>query len=523
VSGHVPLWRFSAYFLRLGATGFGGPIALAGFMQRDLVEDRRWISAQDYTDGLALAQLAPGPLAAQLAIYLGFVRAGTLGATLVGICFILPSFLIVWALAVAYVRFGGLPWMQSLFYGIGAAVIGIIARSALKLTTLTLRRSALLWGIAVVMALTTAWTEREIAWLFVLAGVVTAGLAIRARDRGPADRGVPVVAVMALASPPAVAMVPSLPNIFWVFAKAGAFVFGSGLAIVPFLYGDLVQTQGWLDDRQFLDAVAVAMITPGPVVITVAFIGYLVGGAEGMTVAAIAVFLPVYLFVVLPAPYFRRHRDQPVVKGFVDGVSAAATGAIAGAAYVLATRAISDVTTGVMAMLTFVVLVRWRVSELWVIAAAAAIGLVMHASPVLAEQRPAPESGPTVLFMCPKGAAKSVLASAYFTALARERGLNVRVESAGTDPDAQVAPAVAAHLKKQAIEIPIAAPQKVTAPQWQRADVIISIGCDLTGLAPPPGKLVKWDEVPALSEDFGRADAAIRARVIALVDELLKK
>ena len=373
-------WRLYAYFLRLGAAGFGGPIALAGFMQRDLVEERRWISRQDYLDGLALAQLAPGPLAAQLAMYLGYVRAGVAGATIVSICFVLPSFLMVWAISAAYVRFGGLEWMQALFYGVGAAVIGIIARSAHKLTRLTLGRDAVLWTIFAVMAVTTAWSEREIVWLFVLAGVLTATLAsVRARKHATAagERGLP--ALFALSLPAAVApMAPSLPNVFWVFAKAGAFVFGSGLAIVPFLYGELVQAHAWLNDRQFLDAVAVAMITPGPVVITVAFVGYLVAGPWGMTVAALGVFLPVYVFVVLPAPYFRRHRDQPVIKGFVQGVSAAATGAIAGAAYVLASRALVDAWTAAIAVLTFIVLARWKISELWLIAAAAAAGLLLR-------------------------------------------------------------------------------------------------------------------------------------------------
>lgn len=374
----VPLWRFYAYFLRLGAAGFGGPIALAGFMQRDLVEDRRWIARQDYLDGLALAQLAPGPLAAQLAMYLGYVRAGTLGATVVSICFVLPSFLMVWALSVAYVRFGGLPWMQALFYGIGAAVIGIIARSAHKLTRLTLATDPTLWIIFGVMALATAWTEREIVWLFLLAGAVTvvAGL-WHASSSEPSSARLRGVGLLTLGVPGAAGtLVPSLPNVFWLFAKAGAFVFGSGLAIVPFLYGELVQTHGWLTDRQFLDAVAVAMITPGPVVITVAFIGYLVAGPWGMTVAAFGVFLPVYLFVVIPAPYFRRHRAQPVVKAFVAGVSAAATGAIAGAAYVLATRALIDWTTAALALATYVVLARWKISELWAIAGAGALGLM---------------------------------------------------------------------------------------------------------------------------------------------------
>ncbi|BCS34909.1 chromate resistance transporter [Luteitalea sp. TBR-22] len=376
---HVPAWQFYLYFLRLGATGFGGPIALAGFMQRDLVEQKRWISREDYTDGLALAQLAPGPLAAQLAIYLGYVRGGRVGATIVAACFILPSFLMVWALSVAYVRFGGLPWMQALFYGIGAVVIGVIARSAQKLTALTLGRSPLLWAIFGVMAITTAWTEREIAWMFIAAGVLTTLIATWRMAREERQLDASGAGLFALASAPlaTAAVPPTLTTVFWVFVKAGAFVFGSGLAIVPFLYGEIVQVQGWLTDRQFLDAVAVAMITPGPVVITVAFIGYLAAGTWGMTAAAVGVFLPVYVFVVLPAPYFRKHRSQPQIKGFVDGVSAAATGAIAGAAWVLATRALVDAWTVLLAVTAFVVLWRWKVSELWLIAGGALVGLLV--------------------------------------------------------------------------------------------------------------------------------------------------
>src|SRR3954454_11920548 len=166
----VSLVRFAGYFLRLGTFGFGGPIALAGHMQQDLVDDRHWISKQDYVEGLALAQLAPGPLAAQLAIYLGYVRNGIVGATAVAVAFVLPSFLMVLALSAAYVRYGGLKWMQAIFYGIGASVIAIIARSAYKLTKLTLGKDKLLWGIFVVLAVTTAWTSREIVWLFLVAG-----------------------------------------------------------------------------------------------------------------------------------------------------------------------------------------------------------------------------------------------------------------------------------------------------------------------------------------------------------------
>jgi len=368
----VPLPRFVGYFLWLGTVGFGGPIALAGHMQQDLVDERGWISKADYLEGLALAQLAPGPLAAQLAIYLGYLRAGILGATAVGIAFVLPSFLMVLALSAAYVRFGGLSWMQGMFYGIGAAVIGIIARSAFKLTKLTLGKDRLLWGIFVILAVSTAWTSREIIWLFLLSGVV-------------------VVMIKAPPSPaPARTMLPGffalgvagtdnqLLQIFLYFAKAGLFVFGSGLAVVPFLYGGAVQEHHWITDHQFLDAVAVAMITPGPVVITVAFIGYLVAGVPGAVAAALGIFLPLYLVVVLLAPSYKRWAKNPQLNAFVRGVTAAATGAIAGAVIVLARRSVYDVPTLLICGISLAVLFRWKVPEPLLIACAAVAGLVLH-------------------------------------------------------------------------------------------------------------------------------------------------
>ena len=363
-----------AYFLRLGTLGFGGPIALAGYMQRDLVEQKRWISKQDYVEGLALAQLAPGPLAAQLAIYLGWVRGGFWGGTLVGVAFIVPSFLMVLALSALYVRFGGLPWMQGAFYGIGAAVIAIIGRSAYKLVRLTLRQDRLLWTIFGVSALVTAWTEQEIVWLFLAAGLLV--LAVRAwRPTATALTVLPGLAWL-WTGLHGVADHALLLRIALVFAEAGAVVFGSGLAIVPFLRGTVVGEYHWLNDQQFLDAVAVAMITPGPVVITVAFIGYLVAGPLGATVAALGVFLPCWALVVGPAPWFRTHAGNPQVRAFVDGVTAAATGAIAGAAVVLGRRAIFDGPTAVVAALTLAVLVyAKKVPEPLVIVAAGVGGI----------------------------------------------------------------------------------------------------------------------------------------------------
>jgi chromate transporter len=366
------LTQFVGYFLWLGAVGFGGPIALAGHMQQDLVDERGWVRKEDYLEGLALAQLAPGPLAAQLAIYLGYLRAGVLGATAVGVAFVLPSFLMVLALSAAYVRFGGLPWMQGMFYGIGAAVIGIIARSAFKLTKLTLGKDKLLWAIFAVLAVSTAWTSQEIIWFFLLGGVVAVVVkAFPARERARTSVSLLFPAI-------SLGTNNSLLQIFLYFAKAGMFVFGSGLAVVPFLYGGTVQGHHWLTDHQFVDAVAVAMITPGPVVITVAFIGYLVAGVAGATAAALGIFLPVYLVVILLAPSYKRWAKNPQLNAFVRGVTAAATGAIAGAVVVLARRSVYDLPTILICAASLAVLFRWKVPEPVLITCAAVTGLLLH-------------------------------------------------------------------------------------------------------------------------------------------------
>ncbi len=375
------LRAFLLYFLRLGTFGFGGPIALAGHMQQDLVEQRGWISAQEFKEGLALAQLAPGPLAAQLAMYLGWVRARRLGATLVALAFVGPSFLMVLVLSELYVRFGGLPWMAGLFYGIGAAVIAIIARSVLKLVRMTLGRDQLLWCLFTASGVVTAWTESEIIWVFLVCGLVP--MLLRGRQRTPATSALaflPAVPGLAtgLGGPASVGV---LWKILGYFAGAGLFVFGSGLAIVPFLYGGVVQQFRWLTERQFIDAVAVSMITPGPVVITVAFIGYLVAGVAGATLAAIGVFLPVYLVVVFLAPHFHRVAQNRQVKVFVDGVTAAATGAIAGAAVILGRRSLLDLPTVLIALVTLALLLAPRkIPEPVLIVAAGLVGLALKSA-----------------------------------------------------------------------------------------------------------------------------------------------
>lgn len=348
------LRALTLYFLRLGTFGFGGPIALVGNMHRDLVEDRRWISPREYEEGLALAQLAPGPLAAQLATYLGWVRGGLLGGTLISITFVAPSLVMVLALAAAYVRYGALPWMHGAFYGIGAAVIAIIARSAVKLFDKTLKRDRLLWGIALVNALATALSASEYVSLIIGGGVLA--VLVRKPPRA-ATAMAPLFLLTGVKGPASVA---TLGKLVVYFATASMLVFGSGLAVVPFLHGGVVEHHAWLTERQFLDAVAVAMITPGPVVITVAFIGYLVAGLAGALAAAIGMFVPCYLVVVVFAPHYRRLASHGRIALFVSGVTAGAVGAIAGAVLVLARRSLIDVPTIVIAVASLALLTRFK-------------------------------------------------------------------------------------------------------------------------------------------------------------------
>lgn len=371
------LWQLMLYFLRLGTLGFGGPVALVGYMQRDLVEQRGWITEADYKEGLALAQIAPGPLAAQLAIYLGYVHHRRLGATVTGIAFVLPSFLIVVALGWAYTLFGGLAWMQAVFYGVAAAVIGIMTISAHKLATKNLGRDRLLWGIFIILAAVTAITQSEIAWLVIAAGVIV--WLVRCKPTfGSSAYSVAfplqLTQVLASAGDPNI-----LIQITVFFAKAGTFVFGSGLAIVPFLYGGIVVEHHWLTDKQFVDAVAVAMITPGPVVITTGFIGYLIAGLPGASVAAIATFVPCYVITVMAAPYFKKYGKRPGLIAFVDGLTAAAVGAIAGSVVVLAQRSITDFLTAALAVGTTALLWKFKkIPEPVIVAAAAFIGFIIY-------------------------------------------------------------------------------------------------------------------------------------------------
>ncbi|MHB1920771.1 MAG: chromate efflux transporter [Chitinophagaceae bacterium] len=367
------LLRLILYFLKLGTTGFGGPIALLGYMHDDLVEKRGWLTEEEYLRGLALSQISPGPLAAQFAIYIGYIKNKLKGATLVGIAFVLPSFLMVLALGMLYKSYNGLPWVQTLFYGIGAAVIAIIAKSAYKLARTTCTNKKGLWIIFFILFAITAITAQEVIWFLLLGGI--AGILLY--DSPKFGGKIPTASAILAAWPISGDHLNDLKNIFFFFLKAGIFVFGSGLAIIPFLHMGVVQQFHWLNEHQFLDAVAVAMITPGPVVITVGFIGYLVGSFTGALVAAIAIFFPVWLIIVIATPFYERVAHNSKIKAFVAGITAATAGAIAGAVVILGKGSIKDIPTTLIALGTLGLLMKYKIPEPIIIVIAGIVGLLL--------------------------------------------------------------------------------------------------------------------------------------------------
>jgi len=364
------------YFLKLGTTGFGGPVPLAGYMERDLVEKRGWVTKEEYVRGLAFSKLAPGPFATQLALYIGFIRSKILGATLVGIFFILPSFLMVVGLAMVYLQYGEMPWMSAAFYGISAAVLGIMIRSAYKLARTALGTKTMLWILFGISAIATALLEGEPIWLLIAAGLINLIYFSKGKffSRNKLRLFIPAYILDAV---PILTSSRSFLDLFLYFVQAGSVVFGSGLAIVPFLYGGVVQQYHWLTDKQFVDAVAVAMITPGPVVITVAFIGYLVSALPGAIAAALGVFLPVYLFVIILTPFYERIAKYPGVSAFIMGVTAATTGAIVGSLFNLGRHSLADYPSMVIAGVTVILLFRFKIPEPVIVIVAAVIGLVL--------------------------------------------------------------------------------------------------------------------------------------------------
>ena len=366
------------YYLRLGALGFGGPVALCAQMEKELVQERRWLSKEEMRDGIAVCQSLPGPLAIQVGIFISYLRGGFWGAWAGGWAFILPNFIIVSALGALYVHFSGLPILTAIFYGVSPAVIALILHSCYRLAKLGME-DWLQWIIAAACFAITVAVRAEVAPLFMAAGIIGIlyyGSLFRRRSPSPS-----LTAMSAGAGIGKVAGLPILGKLLFFFLKAGSLTFGSGLVIVPFLEKGLVQNTGWLNEREFLVAVAIGMISPGPVVITATFVGYLVAGFWGATVSTIGIFLPSFLLVLLVAPILVRHRAQPNVQGFVKGAYAAAIGTILGAAVLLGKIAIGDWLTALIAATSLIVLFRWKVSNPMPVAATAIVGII--AFPIL--------------------------------------------------------------------------------------------------------------------------------------------
>lgn len=366
----ISLKGLGTYFLYLGTIGFGGPAALTQRMDEDLVEEKKWLTKEEYVEGFALSQLAPGPLAAQMAIYIGWLKYGNLGAAWIGLLFCLPSFLMCLAIGYLYVKFGSLPWIESVFYIAGPAVVAVIVNSSYSLFKKTSKEDRFTIFIWFLSAIYTAFYEEESILLFMTSGLA---LALIRRFGFKSNLFFGLYPVLFFASE-AKANSEVLTKIAIYFTKAGAFVFGSGLAIVPFLHTGVVKDFGWLTERQFLDAIAVAMITPGPVVITTAFIGYLVSGLSGASVAAIATFFPCYLITIVCAPFFYKISRNKFINDAVTGVTVAAVGAIAGACFVIGKRTLLDPFAVFAALVSLGLLLKYKLKEPILILSAALIG-----------------------------------------------------------------------------------------------------------------------------------------------------
>jgi chromate transporter len=385
-TGRIPIRDLVRYYLRLGVLGFGGPVALVGQMERELVGERKWLTKEEMREGIAVCQSLPGPLAIQVGIWISYIRGGFWGAWAGGWAFILPNFIIVTVLGALYVRFEGLPAVAAIFYGVSPAVIALILHSCYRLTKLGMK-DWLEWALAAVAFAITVAVRAEVALVFIGCGIVGLlyyGSLFRGFRVGSTTSlmvGVPLVA----SGVPEGSFGALLGKLLVFFLKAGSLTFGSGLVIVPFLEKGLVQQTGWLNEREFLVAVAMGMISPGPVVITATFVGYLVaaqrggsvlGGLWGSLASTIGIFLPSFLLVLIVAPILVRYRQNPNVQGFIKGAYAAAIGTILGACVLLGKIAIGDWLTALVALGSLVVLFRWKVSNPLLVAATAIIGLI---------------------------------------------------------------------------------------------------------------------------------------------------
>ena len=378
------LWHFVLYFLRLGALGFGGPVALANSMRRDLVEARGWLTDEEYENGLALAAACPGPLAYQLAVYCGYVRFGVVGGLAIAVAFGLAPFLIVTFAAWLYVRFTNNWQLRALFYGIAPVVVALIVKACWNLGKRTLRSDRAAWIFAIVACTITVIVQKELALMFVLAGLIGTlvfgrSLAAAVAPAAPTANG--RARAMMIAPAATMAFTGTTAKLLLFFFKTGLLVFGSGLVIVPFLKTQVVDQYHWLSNRQFLDSVAIGMISPGPVVITATFVGYLLNGVIGALAATIGIFSPPVLFTILATPILLRYYKNPRFAGFIRGVGVTVVGVLVGTTYLVGKEAIGDWLTAVIGIVSLVVIIVWKkLPEPFVVVAGGMIGLIAYQS-----------------------------------------------------------------------------------------------------------------------------------------------
>jgi chromate transporter len=386
------LWALARYFLRLGALGFGGPVALANAMRRDLVEERRWLSDGEYDDGLAIAAACPGPLAYQLGVYCGYIRHGVAGGLAAAAAFALAPYLLVTAAAWCYVRLGDAWQIRALFYGIAPVVVSLILKACWNLGQKTLRRDGLAWLFCALSGTITVIVERELTVLFLVAGALGSVLfapppapppaSLAADLPGAGTPGRPATAKLpALAPAAAVAggISALTAKIFWFFFKTGMLVFGSGLVIVPFLKTYIVDQYHWLDNRQFLDSVAIGMISPGPVVITATFVGFLLDGWAGATAATVGMFAPAILLTVLATPLLLRYGRSRRLRGFIRGITVTVVGVLVGTTFLVGRTAITDWLTATVAVLALAALFLWKeLPEPLLVVLGGVLGIAAH-------------------------------------------------------------------------------------------------------------------------------------------------
>jgi chromate transporter len=367
--GRSSLRELAGLFLKLGVIGFGGPAAHIAMMEDEVVRRRGWLTREQFLDYLGATNLIPGPNSTELAIHIGHARAGWPGLLVAGTCFILPAALIVTAVAWAYVRFGTLPALQGLLYGVKPVVIAVVVQAIVGLGRTALK-SGVLAALALAAVIAAAAGVHELIVLFA-GGAIMALLRLGPRATGPA--------LVTLGTPFALSGVPvpfGLGTLFGVFLKTGAVLFGSGYVLLAFLRADLVERLGWLTERQLLDAVAVGQVTPGPVFTTATFVGYVLGGGVGAVVATVGIFLPAFFFVAVSGPLVPRLRRSPAAGAALDGVNAASLALMALVTWQLARAALVDPVSVLLAVASAVLLLRFRVGSAWVVAGGAVAGAV---------------------------------------------------------------------------------------------------------------------------------------------------